>query len=49
MKIEKEVWNNVANYIDRGWRLQEIGLLLNFGKKPEFRRIVLGNANVEWC
>jgi GxxExxY protein len=41
--LRNEHFAQLTNYLKATDK--EVGLLLNFGKKPEFKRIVLGNES----
>jgi GxxExxY protein len=41
--LRKEHFTQLTNYLKATDK--EVGLLLNFGRKPEFKRIVLGNES----
>jgi GxxExxY protein len=41
--LRKEHFAQLANYLKA--TKMEVGLLLNFGRNPEFKRIVLGNES----
>ena len=41
--LKNEHFAQLTNYLKATDK--EVGLLLNFGKKPEFKRIVLGNES----
>lgn len=45
--LRNEHFAQLTNYLKATDK--EVGLLLNFGKKPEFKRIVLGNETKSAC
>ena len=44
--LRKEHFAQLTNYLKATDK--EVGLLLNFGRKPEFKRIVLGNESKQY-